>query len=92
MRSGTSVDVGIVLSMLPGAVLVPLDAVQPGEDGVHYVFVIEQGVLRRRQIKLGERNEISAEAVAGLREGEYVAIGDSGALREGMRVRVRAAR
>ncbi|HET6946649.1 MAG TPA: efflux RND transporter periplasmic adaptor subunit [bacterium] len=92
MRSGTSVDVGIVLSMLPGAVLVPLDAVQPGEDGVHYAFVIEQGVLHRRQIELGERNEVSAEAVAGLREGEYVAIGDSGALREGMRVRVRSTR
>jgi HlyD family secretion protein len=92
MRSGTSVDVGIVLSMLPGAILVPMDAVQPGEDGVHYVFVIEQGVLHRRQIELGERNELSADAVSGLREGEYVALGDPTALREGVRVRVRSAR
>ena len=54
------------------------------------MFVIDQGVLRRRQVRIGTRNEISAEAEEGLREGEYVAIGDPATLREGVRVRVRS--
>jgi len=89
MRAGTSVDVGIVLSKRPGALLVPMDAVQPGEDGVYYVFVIENELLQRRQIRIGKRNEAHAEVTAGLREGELVAVGDPAALREGARVRVR---
>ncbi|MDQ7843863.1 MAG: efflux RND transporter periplasmic adaptor subunit [Armatimonadota bacterium] len=91
MRAGTSVDVSIIRSRLPGVLLVPIDAVQPGEDGLHYVFVVEAGLLRRRQIRLGERNEVAAEVVAGLREGDLVALGDPAALQEGMRVRVRLA-
>jgi len=89
LRAGTSVDVSIVRSQLPGVLLVPMDAIQPGEDGVHYVFVIDAGVLRRRQIRLGARNEVHAEVTSGLREGDLVALGDPTALREGMRVRVR---
>lgn len=92
MRSGTSVDVGIVLSQIPDATLVPLDAVQPGEDGVYDVFVIERGLLRRRSIRLGERNELVAQVAAGLRDGEYVAVGDPAVLREGARIRLRSTR
>lgn len=89
LRAGTSVDVGLVLSRLPGALLLPIEAIQPGENGLYFVLVIDQGILRRRQVELGERNEFYADALTGLREGEIVAIGDLAALREGQRVRVR---
>lgn len=90
LRSGTSVDVGLVLSSLATALLLPIDAVQPGENGVNYVFVIVNGVLDRRQVDIGERNEIYADALSGLREGEVVAVGDPAPMREGMRVRIRS--
>lgn len=93
MRAGTSVDVGIVLALVPDALLVTLDAVQPAaENGESEVFVIERGILRRRSIRLGQRNEETAQVVAGLREGESVAVGDPALLREGARIRVRATR
>lgn len=90
LRTGTSVDVGLVLSSLPNALLVPMDAVQPGENGVNYVFAIVRGVLDRREVDIGERNELYADVLSGLREGDVVAIGDPALMREGMRVRIRA--
>ncbi|MDP3768472.1 MAG: efflux RND transporter periplasmic adaptor subunit, partial [Dehalococcoidia bacterium] len=90
LRSGTSVDVGLVLSSLPNALLLPMDAVQPGENGVNYVFAITKGVLDRRQVNIGERNELYADVLSGLREGDVVAIGDPVVMREGVRVRIRA--
>lgn len=92
MRPGTSVDVGIVLSQVPDAVLVTLDAVQPAENGVSEAYVIERGVLRRRSIRVGERNEETAQVLSGLREGEYVAVGDPALLRDGVRIRLRTTR
>jgi HlyD family secretion protein len=92
MRPGTSVDVGIVLATVPDVLLVTLDAVQPAENGVSEVFVIERGVLRRRSVQVGERNEEWAQVVAGLREGEHVAVGDPALLRDGTRIRLRATR
>lgn len=92
IRAGTSVDVGLVLSSLPGALLVPLEAIQPGENGLSYAMVIENSILRRRQIELGERNESYADAISGLREGDLVALGDPAVLRDGLRVRVRLLR
>ncbi|HXF83232.1 MAG TPA: HlyD family efflux transporter periplasmic adaptor subunit, partial [bacterium] len=90
MRAGTSVDVAIVQRTVADALLVPLDAVQPAEDGAAEVFVIERGALRRRAVRLGERNDELAQVADGLREGEYVALGDAAVLREGARIRLRA--
>ncbi|MCS7173641.1 MAG: efflux RND transporter periplasmic adaptor subunit [Armatimonadetes bacterium] len=89
MRVGTAVDVEFVLDRVPQALLVPAEAVVEAGDGSAHVYLVEDGVLRRRPVVLGQRNEAQAVVRQGLREGELVALADPQVLREGLRVRVR---
>ncbi|HEY6101811.1 MAG TPA: efflux RND transporter periplasmic adaptor subunit [bacterium] len=89
MRAGTSVDVDLILETVTGGLLVPLDALQRDNGAGAYVFVIEDGILRRRSVDLHERNDQFAVARNGVQEGELVAIGDPAVLQEGRRVSVR---
>jgi RND family efflux transporter MFP subunit len=69
------------------AVIVPPEAVQAsGDTGV--VFVIADGALERRSVRLGERNASGQVVLSGLVSGAQVAIGDLSKLVDGMKVRV----
>ncbi len=86
MRTGTSVDVDLVLETITGSLLVPLEAIQQDNGAGSYVYVIQEGVLRRRSIQPGPRNEQLAVVRHGVQEGELVAIGEPAVLQEGRRV------
>jgi membrane fusion protein, multidrug efflux system len=58
---GMSVDVNIVVRVSEGALLVPSLAVQGDE-----VFVVEDGVARRRQVKVGIRGMQAVEILSGI--------------------------
>jgi RND family efflux transporter MFP subunit len=69
------------------AVLVPGEAVQAsGDTGV--VFVIVDGTLERRSVRLGERTPSGQVVLSGLASGARVAVGDLSKLADGMKVRV----
>ncbi|MDR7601096.1 MAG: efflux RND transporter periplasmic adaptor subunit [Armatimonadota bacterium] len=89
MRVGTAVDVEFVLDRVPHALLVPAEAVVEAADGSAHVYVVEAGVLRRRPVVRGPRNEAQVVVLQGLREGELVALAEPQVLREGLRVRIR---
>jgi len=89
MRAGTSVDVDLILETVTGGLLVPLDALQHDNGAGAFVFVIRDGILRRRPVDLRQRNDEFAVVGNGVQEGELVAIGDPAVLREGRRVTVR---
>jgi HlyD family secretion protein len=92
LRVGTGVDVDVVLRKVPGALLVPVEAVASAADGGSQVYVVERGVVRVRQVRTGERNEDTVVILEGLREGDLVALAEPGRLREGHRVRLRSVR
>jgi HlyD family secretion protein len=89
MRVGTAVDVEFVVDRVPQVLLVPAEAVVEAADGSAHVYVVEGGVLRRRSVVRGPRNEAQVAVLQGLREGELVAVAEPQLLREGLRVRVR---
>ena len=69
------------------AVLVPGEAVQgSGDTGV--VFVITDGNVERRSVRLGERTASGQVVLSGLTSGARVAVGDLSKLADGMKVRV----
>ncbi|HEX5046917.1 MAG TPA: efflux RND transporter periplasmic adaptor subunit, partial [Gammaproteobacteria bacterium] len=69
------------------AVLVPGEAVQgSGDTGV--VFVIADGKVERRSVRLGERTASGQVVLSGLTAGVRVAVGDLTKLADGMNVRV----
>lgn len=78
----------ILTGTMEDAVVVPTAAVRSGAGG-EYVWVIEQGIVARRAIVTGERDETRGivQIVEGLAGGEQV-IAAPGAITEGTRVRV----
>lgn len=91
-RVGTGVDVDVVLRVMPGALLVPLEAVASAADGGSQVYRMEGDVVRVRPVRTGDRNEDYVAVLEGLADGDLVAVAEPGRLRDGQRVRVRSVR
>lgn len=85
LKPGMSVEANIISREKPNTLLIPAAALQ-GDA----VFVVQDGRLRRRTVKVGIRGTRSVEVVEGLTEGERVAASATDALKDGARVRVQA--
>jgi len=73
--SGQFVTVGLVLKVVPGAVVVPDRAVQTGPQG-RYVFAVKDGKADMRPVTVGfPRVCGSLVRETGLAEGETVVVG-----------------
>lgn len=81
-----NVEVRILVNERRGVIVVPREAV--GEDGgQHYVFVVEGNAVQRRNITVGIANASNYEVLAGLMEGDRVALPRDRKLRNGMEIR-----
>jgi RND family efflux transporter MFP subunit len=74
LRLGESVLGTIAVETRPNAVVVPVEALVPGDEpGSYRVFVVDNtGTARQREVKVGGRTEAKAEIVEGLKGGEVV--------------------
>ncbi len=68
---GAFTSVSIELETLPGALLIPAEAVISGLDEKN-VFVIENGVSVRRSVETGSRTATEVHIVSGLKPGDQV--------------------
>ncbi len=84
LRIGMSVEANVVTREKDNALLVPADAVQ----GSH-VFVLEGGVARRREVKIGIKGTRAIEILEGLDETARVISPIPAALHDGAPVRLR---
>ncbi len=88
LAHGYQVDVRIVLSADPAALVVPLTALVRDGDA-WAVFVVEGGRARARHVGLGPRNGVAVEIVDGLAEGHTVIVHPSDRVQDGVRVSAR---
>jgi cobalt-zinc-cadmium efflux system membrane fusion protein len=74
LRLGESVFGQIAVQTKPDAVVVPVEALVPGETPSTYkVFVVDKnGTAHAREVKVGERTETKAEILGGLSGGETI--------------------
>ncbi len=94
LRLGMSASVTVSVSKKANALSVPVEAVT-WDRGLSYVNKVEDGRLVQTKVKIGIQNDLYAEVVSGLEEGDLVLIGsvpDWGRLRlptniPGMKVR-----
>ncbi|MDI6816987.1 MAG: efflux RND transporter periplasmic adaptor subunit [Actinomycetota bacterium] len=85
-REGMGGDVDIIAQSKKNVVTIPFDAVKL--DGKKAsVFVIKNGIAKKRDIKLGLTSDIAYEVVDGLKEEEVVAVGKTD-LKDGDQVKV----
>ncbi|WP_350340640.1 efflux RND transporter periplasmic adaptor subunit [Candidatus Solincola tengchongensis] len=85
LRLGYNATVDIEVLSREGIISLPLTALF-SEEGRDYVYVVEEGKARRREVTVGERSEEWVEILAGLEEGERVVTEGVGLVKEGQRV------
>lgn len=85
LRLGYNASVDIEVLSREGIIFLPVTAVF-SEEGRDYVFVVEEGKARRREVEIGERSEEWAEVLSGLEEGERVVTEGVGLVKEGQKV------
>ncbi len=84
---GQFVKVGLILSSVSNAILVPTEAVIPDLNN-HKVFIIEGGKAKEVKVETGMRTETNLEITSGLKPGDSLITTGILQLREGMAVQV----
>jgi cobalt-zinc-cadmium efflux system membrane fusion protein len=74
LRLGESVYGIIAVETRPNAVVIPVEALVPGDEpGSYKVFVVDKtGTAHARPVKIGDRTETKVEILEGLKGGETV--------------------
>jgi membrane fusion protein (multidrug efflux system) len=72
LRAGEEVAGGITVATHPRAVVIPVEALVPGDEGPHVFVVDAAGIAHETPVTTGERNGTVVEIVAGLKGGERV--------------------
>lgn len=83
---GYQIDATIVVWSKPDALRVPIGALFRGRDGAWHVFVVEDGRVRERAVKLDHINDDYGEVIDGLGDGATVVLNPANDLAEGERV------
>ncbi len=85
---GQQVDAHIVLALKPDVLRLPYSAVQ-GELNNNHVFVIQDNVVKSKNIKTGLEDDRYIEIIEGLAEGDQVIVTEGKPLVEGQTVQIR---
>jgi HlyD family secretion protein len=83
----TNVDVRIRTAERDNALTLPRSAVRT-EANKHFVFVVHEGRLQRRDIKVGISNSTHYEVIDGITDSELIALPGSSELKDGAPVKV----
>lgn len=85
LRVGYNATVDIKVLSREKIISLPVTAVLQ-ENGASYVYVVEEGRARRREVKIGEKSEEWVEVVSGLAEGDRVVVEGVGKVKEGQKL------
>ncbi|MCI0392701.1 MAG: efflux RND transporter periplasmic adaptor subunit [Acidobacteria bacterium] len=88
LGDGYRVEARIVIWEAPDLLKVPVSALFRHGQGWS-VFIVENGIVRRRDVEIGHRTTAEAEIVSGLKQGEVVIPYPSTEIAEGMRIELR---
>lgn len=85
---GMKGDATIEVSSQAGALTIPVEALF-SEGGTDYVYVVENGKLKKTEITVGATTDTEVEVLEGLSPGDVVALSGSTQYTDGMAVRVK---
>lgn len=83
LKDGMNVDVDILTTDIPRALAVPTGAIFK-EGGTSYVYVIQNGVARKRRVATGTSNDTQTIVTRGLHPGDVVVAQQYPELSDGM--------
>lgn len=71
-----------------GVIIFPRSCVMQDIDQSHFVFLIEDGVLHKKTVRVGLRNDLEIEVINGMTEQDAVVLYPDATMKEGMSVRI----
>jgi HlyD family secretion protein len=87
----TNVEVHILVHELHGVLVIPRGAVN-FDNGEHFAFVVQDGSVSRRTIRIGISSADKYELISGVSPGDQVVIRTESELQDGMKVRTSEAK
>jgi membrane fusion protein (multidrug efflux system) len=88
LRPGMFARVTLVFARKQDVVIVPRDVILGGKIDEPYVYVVEEGVARKRLVEIGLREGARCEIASGLRPGESLVVNGMHHLADGLRADV----
>jgi len=88
LRPGMFARVALVLDRKEDVVIVPRDIILGGKIDEPYVYVVEEGVARKRPVQIGLRDGARYEITAGLQPGKSLVVNGMHYLADGLRAEV----
>ena len=85
LTAGMFARIKMVLEVREGVLIIPEKEIVERPDG-HFIFVVQDGVVKRRKISLGINEGEWVEVTEGLKEGEMIVIEGSHRLQDGYQV------
>ncbi len=85
LTAGMFTRIKIGLEVKEGVLIIPEKEILERPDG-HFIFVVKDGVVKRRKISLGIKEGERVEITEGLKEGEMIVIEGSHRLQDGYKV------
>lgn len=89
LKSGFTVKARIISNKKENTVIIPFDAIQTESNGTRFVFVVEEGIASKREIRIGIESDFNVEVIANLTEGEEIILSPPAALKDGDKVAVK---
>lgn len=86
LKPGFSVSADIITETKKGAVVMPFDTLQEDKDGNKWVFAIENGIAKQKNIKIGISSGLDMEVTSGLKGKEELVSDPPSRLKDGMKV------
>ena len=87
IRGGVTGAASIIVYQSENAVIVPRNVVLKDADGQDYVYVNENNIAIKRDVKIGNQSELNFEIVEGLSAGDVLIVQGLSLIRHGTRVR-----
>ncbi|WPX08666.1 efflux RND transporter periplasmic adaptor subunit [Anaerocellum danielii] len=89
IKSGFNVDVDIKIGEKKDVVKVPSEAIVTDKNGKSYVYVVENGVAKQREVKPGLSSDLETEVLDGVSVGEEVILNPNSSIQDGTKVKVK---
>lgn len=77
------VDVDILLGQSSNIIKVPAEAIRNGKGNKNYIYIIENGTAREREITIGLQSDMEVEIVRGAVPGERVILNPGASIHDG---------
>jgi len=83
LKIGFDVDIDIMTGEEKNVVLIPAESIKIDKNGKSFVYIVQDGRVEQREIKLGLQSETDVQIVEGVQKGTKVVLNPSDEIKDG---------